>query len=162
MKTYPHISIACMLCLLGASSEARSDDMTERLRSCAGIDEDAKRVACYENLGQEALATAEKPAVVNAIEKKPPGAKPVATAPEPVAASSAPTNVPFKGDRPVEEYPIVVSSCERNKNRDTYFILDNGEIWKQTGGKRIKEADCSFPATLRKDVFGYKMLVGAA
>ncbi|MDH4046534.1 MAG: hypothetical protein OEV63_00175 [Gammaproteobacteria bacterium] len=154
---------------VAGSALAQSDDTTERLIACARIEESAARAACYEALGQEVLDAGRDKTVSPA---KQPGntspkaetAKEMSVAAASTAAAtgetSAPTNVPFKGDeRPTEEFRVAVSSCEQNRNSEFYFFLENGEIWKQTGGKRVKTSECVFEATLRKDVFGYKMTI---
>ena len=148
---------------LPATAAGQSTDTAESLRACAQIADDAARVDCYEALGKEALA-AENAAEPGAPEI-PSGSTNagavagVAVAAESAVPGTAPTNVPLKGDRPPEEYRVVVSSCRISNAGETHFNLVNGEIWKRTGGRAVRESECSFSATLRKDFFGYKMVV---
>lgn len=99
---------------------------------------------------------------------------------EPVAESTAPTagtvaseNVPLpvpddlgiervKGaDREAApEYSTVVSRCEvSKKSNQTYFFLENGQVWRQSNYRRLNFRDCRFDATLSKDTFGYKLFI---
>jgi hypothetical protein len=144
---------------LPATAAGQSTDTAESLRACAQIADDAARVDCYEALGKEALA-AENAAEPGAPEI-PSGSTNAGVAGLAGSADpgTAPTSVPLKGDHPQQEYRIVVSSCRISNAGETHFNLVNGEIWKRTGGRAVRESECSFSATLRKDFFGYKMVV---
>ncbi len=155
--------IGSVLSVLPALAVAQSDETAERLKICALISDDTARIDCYEALGQEALAVEnDAEAVSPEIPSEPTntGATAgVAVAAESAVPGTAPTNVPVKGDRPSEEYRIVVSSCRISNAGETHFNLANGEVWKRTGGRAVRESACSFSATLRKDFFGYKMVM---
>lgn len=170
MKNHCILLFLAMSVLLSglSATAAESDDTADRIKACAMIAEETARIACYESLGKETLAedgntgdgvaTGEAesaPAVVTTGAAVAAASAPATTVP----ATSAPTNVPIKGERPREEYRVAVSSCQTNNVGDTYFTLDNGEVWKLTGGQQLRESDCVFSATLRKDFFGYKMLI---
>ena len=146
-----------------SATAAESDDTADRIKACAQIVEEAARIACYEALGKETLAedgpTGDVVATGKAERTTAVAATGATVTAATMPATSAPTNVPIKGDRPREEYRVAVSSCQTNNVGDTYFTLDNGEVWKLTGGQQLRESDCAFSATLRKDFFGYKMLI---
>lgn len=146
-----------------SATAVEPDETAERLKACAAITEEAARIACYEALGKETLAeegnTENVAASSNAESSTAVAATGAAVTPATVPASSAPTNVPIDGNRPPEEYRVAVSSCRTNSAGETYFTLDNGEVWKRTGGQHVRESECVFSATLRKDFFGYKMTI---
>ncbi|MCI0517857.1 MAG: hypothetical protein L0Y45_08505 [Woeseiaceae bacterium] len=147
---------------VSSGMSAESEDFAERLQACAKTADEVARIACYEGLGQEALAEGQsEPAVT--VPSPAESADTAATAGGAVAASvpatSAPTNVPVAGESPPEEYRIAVSSCRVTNAGETYFLLQNGETWKRTGGQHLRASDCNFAATLTKDFFGYKMAV---
>ena len=142
---------------------AQSNNTTDQLIACARIGDDAARATCYEELGREALSEADatRAAPVATEAAAATSATESGTAGATVPATSAATNVPIKGEgRPAEEYQVVVASCDQNKNKEMYFFLDNGEVWKQTGGSRVLVNDCNGAATIRKDLFGYKISIG--
>jgi hypothetical protein len=142
---------------------AESDETAERLKACAMIVDEAARIACYDALGKETLADEGSADTTAASGKAESTAAVAATGAAvttaTVPATSAPTNVPIDGDRPPEEYRVAVSSCRINNAGEAYFTLDNGEVWKRTGGQHVRESECVFSATLRKDFFGYKMTI---
>jgi hypothetical protein len=146
-----------------SATAVESDDPADRIKACAKTVEEAARIACYEALGKETLAEEGSTGDVDATSKAESATAVAATSAAVTAttvpATSAPTNVPIKRERPDEEYRVAVSSCRTNNVGDTYFTLDNGEIWKLTGGQQLRDSDCVFSATLRKDFFGYKMLI---
>jgi hypothetical protein len=144
---------------LSSPATAVPDKTSERLKACAEIAEQVVRIACYEALGKETLAEDGDAADVASSDKTESTA--VVAAPSAGAtatsATSAPTNVPIKGVQPPEEFRVAVNSCRINNVGDIYLTLDNGEVWKRTGGDHLRESECSFTTTLRKDFFGYKM-----
>jgi hypothetical protein len=131
--------------------------MANRLRDCAQIGDPAARIVCYDKLGEEALAA--RDLVSGAAPRKEPPAAPVAATPPATSSGTTTTSIPDRDDRPAEEFRIVVIGCQRNRVDDFFLRLDNGEVWKQTGGKKLSENHCNFSATVRKDLFGYKMTV---
>lgn len=138
-------------------------DAVERLKACARTTDAAARFACYEALGQAVLA--EEPVVPAATVAVPAestgtvASSGVVVAAASVPATSAPTNVPISGEPQPEEYRVAVSRCTVTKAGETYFELENGETWKRTGGQYVRESECHFSATLRRDFFGYKMAI---
>ncbi len=148
---------------VASAAAAESDETLDRLKSCAKTVEEAARIACYEALGQETLAeegnTGAAAASGKAESTTAVAAAGAAMTTATVPATSAPTNVPVSGYQPPEEFRVAVSSCRINKAGDTYLTLDNGEVWKRTGGDHLRESECVFSATLRKDFFGYKILI---
>jgi autotransporter translocation and assembly factor TamB len=161
-----HLMLVICLVAVVSISAAIADDSSEtadRLKECAKIVEQAARIACYEALGKETLAEESNADTAAAAGKADSSMAVAATgtaaAAETLPASSPPTNVPIDGNRPPEEYRVVVSSCRINNAGEIYLTLDNGEVWKRTGGQHVRESECSFSATLRKDFFGYKMFI---
>lgn len=155
--------IGSVLSILPSLAVAQADEASERLKICAQIADDVARVGCYEVLGKETLA-GESNAETGAAEipsapTNAGAAAGVAVAAESAVPGTAPTNVPVNGDGPPEEYRVAVSSCRISNAGETHFNLANGEIWKRTGGRSVRESECSFSATLRKDFFGYKMVI---
>jgi len=110
-------------------TQASEPDPIDALKACARMENTKKRAACYEALGEQVLG-------------------------EEIAASATETAVPAAEKPAAAE----VESPAVDDNR-YFFILDSGEIWKQSGGRTHRFKDCSFDVTIRKDVFGYKMTI---
>jgi hypothetical protein len=119
------------------SLNAAEPNPIDELKECARTEKTKKRVACYEALGKRVLGEEVK-----------------TDAPEP------PTDAANAFDDLDDEYiPILghVKSCQEASDRRWFFILDDGEVWKQSGGRTRRFKDCDFDVIIRKDVFGYKM-----
>lgn len=122
-------------------SKASEPDPIDSLKACARMEDADKRVGCYEVLGKRVLgdenaADTAEPAAVEAVE------------------------IPAV-DEDDEYKPIHghVRACQKASDNRYFFILDSGDIWKQSGGRTHRFKECSFDVTIRKDRFGYKMAI---
>jgi hypothetical protein len=129
-------------------TQASEPDPIDALKACARMENTKKRVACYEALGKQVLG---EEIAASATETVAPAAE------EPAAAAVESPAV----DEDDEYKPIHahVRACQKASDNRYFFILDSGEIWKQSGGRTHRFKDCSFDVTIRKDVFGYKMTI---
>jgi len=133
-------------------SMAAESDPTEALKACARTENTDERVACYEELGKRVLADELDVAGI-----------PEAAAASMPDAQTVSVEAPVEsGDADSEDYeykPIRahVRSCQEASDKRWFFILDDGEVWKQSGGRTRRFKDCDFDVTIRKDLFGYKM-----
>ncbi len=111
----------------------------DELRECARTEKTKKRVACYEALGKRVLGEEVKTDT------------PESPADSAIAADDLDDEyIPIRGH---------VKSCQEASDRRWFFILDDGEVWKQSGGRTRRFKDCDFDVIIRKDVFGYKMQI---
>lgn len=162
-----------------------SDSLTQ-LAVCAQIADTPERVACYETLGKQVLAT--EHAATQAVEQTAvpvaaaatgtaepqPQLAPIAAAPAvvdatPAVAVEAPPSLPEeigggqfdkKAAAAVPQERGQVVSCRHDPNYYYSFTFDNGQIWRQIDGRRFRRPrDCEFVAIITKDKFGYKMQV---
>ena len=129
-------------------AQAGESDPIDALKACARTNNTEKRVACYEALGKQVLGEE----IAAGTTKT---AAPVAAAPAVMAGASPAVDEDDK-DKPIHGH---VRSCQKASDNRYYFILDSGDIWKQSGGRTHRFKDCSFDVTIRKDVFGYKMAI---
>ena len=121
-------------------SHAAERNPLDELRECARTEDSEKRIACYEALGKRVLDEE-----VESEDSMPP-----ATVVE---------NPNLEED---DEYKPIhghVRSCQQASDSRWFFILDSGDVWKQSGGRARRFKDCDFDVTIRKDVFGYKMTI---
>lgn len=143
------------------------DSPVSGLAECAAVADDAQRLACFD-------ALAGRPDPPPADVPPPPAAT---AAPEPAAtAAPEPASVPVgpspitdevgreriersgEGERPV--YSATVTRCEENRQSgQTYFFLENGQVWRQATYRRLRFRDCRFEVTLSEDGFGYAMFI---
>ena len=156
---------------------AHENDEIEQLRKCARINDQSKRIDCYEVLGQQLLAeegsadeatvpqsTAGSGVTATPSESVDP---PVGVATKSVAtvavASSSPRDIDTPtADRGAEAETQVdasVTSCRRDNKGDYSFTLDNDQEWKQVDMKQLRYKECNFPVTIKKSFMGYKMRI---
>lgn len=99
-------------------------------------------------------------------------ATPPAAASPPSEASTAPADtIPLTDEVGIErvdgarqsapsKYSARVTRCEVNRQSgQTYFYLENGQVWKQANYRRLNLRDCRFDVTLAKDTFGYELFI---
>ena len=116
------------------------DDLATRLATCQAVTVESNRLACYDELAASIESNAGP-----------------AAAPLPLGDSVAKSEVKgVKVEQP--EYAAVVTRCEEVKQEQRlYFFMENGQVWKQSnaGRLRLKDKDCQFKVTIRKDTFGW-------
>jgi hypothetical protein len=65
---------------------------------------------------------------------------------------------PAKKENP--EYVAQVVRCDKHQQSgQTYFFLDNDQVWKQANYRRMSLGKCEFEVRLKKDAFGYEMTI---
>ncbi|MEO1203706.1 MAG: hypothetical protein AAFX10_13415 [Pseudomonadota bacterium] len=81
------------------------------------------------------------------------------SAPQPLTDDVAIERVsPSKKDNP--EYFAQVVRCDKHQQSgQTYFFLDNEQVWKQANYRRLSLGKCDFEVRLKKDAFGYEMTI---
>ena len=162
-----------------AADNAVAESLADRLAECGSIAQDSARLKCYDALQATGTTAATDPAVeaVEAVESA--EADVVAAAPVAAAAAAATASVAepgqpqpltddvAKGTIEVEseerpEYAATVTKCTKTRTPNrTYFHMENGQIWRQSNSGRLKLRDnsCQFDVVLRKDGFGWVMLI---
>jgi len=151
--THSNIAISIVICVTIWSlpfNDAQSAELNpiDELKSCARTENTDERYACYDALGKRVLD--------EETERSEPA--PVATA---VAAEAAAEKPAVESSRVETNKPIYghVRSCQEASDRRWFFILDSGEVWKQSGGQIRRFKDCDFDVVIRRDLFGYKMTI---
>ncbi|MEL7448470.1 MAG: hypothetical protein AAFN78_04630 [Pseudomonadota bacterium] len=165
---------------------AADNDLADRLAECGSLEQDSARLACYDALRPTAAAAAPEPAVeavapVEAVATVEAAEAVEATdvvAAAPAAAAATASVAETDGPQPLtddvakatiepeakerEEYAATVTSCTKTRTPNrTYFHMENGQIWRQSNSGRLKLHDnsCQFDVVLRKDGFGWVMLI---
>lgn len=126
-----------VLAAAAAAHAQGSDDMTR----CAGIADAEARLACYDAaVGRNAPAE--------------PG-------PEPLTAEVGEEQLDpgLRPEREPESFRGRVTKCQQDASNKWYFYFDNGQVWKQRSGNRVRFRECDFGVTITRDSFGYKMQV---
>lgn len=149
------VNVAISTLLMAAftsSAAAQSADIAEQVKACAGVKDQAARLACFDTLGERVLR--EEPAGR--------GPKPEKTArPEAEAAASASLE-PLPDDLGMSknvQYVGWITSCRKGASDDWFFFFDNGQVWKEVNGRSRRFKECNFEATITMDGFGYKMRI---
>jgi hypothetical protein len=150
-----------ILALLVAGTNAHADNLSDRVRECKAIDEDAARLACYDGLVRAEVSAAPTAPAAPAASVAP--AAPVAeVASPPPAPASLGAETMRQKDRTGEaaekvEVSATVTRCGENADGRYVFYFSNGQVWKQSKDDRVHFSDCNFDVTITKDFFGYKM-----
>lgn len=140
---------------------------------CAAIGDDTARLACYDAVAS--VAPAPVPAKPNGPSAAPAAVAATATAaavpavaeeavvekaPGPLTDDVGKERVKGadRGDNP--QYSAVVTRCEESPSSgQIYFIMENGQVWKQSNYRRLSLRNCQFEVTLTKDAFGYEIYI---
>ena len=150
---HSRIAISIVVCVTIwslPSNDAQSAELNpiEALKSCARTENTDERYACYDALGKRVLD--------EGTESSEPA--PVATAVAAEAAAEKPAVVSSKVEtnKPIYSH---VRSCQEASDGRSFFILDSGEVWKQTSGQTRRFKDCDFDIVIRRGLLGYKMTI---
>ena len=58
------------------------------------------------------------------------------------------------------EYVARVVRCDKHQQSgQTYFFLDNEQVWKQANYRRMSLGNCDFEVRIKKDTFGYELFI---
>lgn len=135
-----------------------SEPLKSQILECSSIKEYVKRLNCFDLLSESLLVTEE----TETTSKKVPIAnnqKPI----EQTKSEKIPTDIggsAFTENGKSKGYQGNVVSCKASQNKKWFYFFENGQIWKQVDNRQIRHKECKFPATIRKDSFGYMMLFG--
>lgn len=125
-----------------------SDTLQNQLVECSAIKKNKKRLQCFDQLSSKFVAAPEKQ-----------NPQPQATEESKKIPDSLGGADFSKGKQP-KSYIGKVTSCKTSNDRRWFYFFDNGQIWKQVDGRRIRHKTCEFDATIRKDGLGYVMYFG--
>ena len=171
-----------------AAVNAHSDEaFEEAMRKCAAIEDTDARLTCFDAVASVAqpVATDAAPEAPTALTEPAATPKPAAPAAVAVPAAAGAASLadaesgaaemndapqPLTDDvgkervepaqREKPEYAARVVRCERSQQSgQTYFYLDNDQVWKQANYRRMSLGDCNFDARLTKDAFGYELYI---
>ena len=158
--------------ILFAHNVTAQNSVGTALNKCAAISDDVDRLSCY-----DALAAVLVPADTGSASS----AAPVAAA-DPAAASAAASTVAATGaaasasgavplsddvgkeriqpqsEQELTRYASRVEKCEESQSSgQTYFFMDNGQVWKQSKYRRLNFKNCDFDVEITRGSFGYEM-----
>ena len=143
-----------------SSGVAQSVDPVEELKVCAKMTDRDARFACFDDLGERVLRE-------DSADKKPTqgnGAQPEAVM---ATATNAQSPVDDTGQSTLADnqtstsiqYGGLMTSCQKGRYGDWFFIFDNGQVWKSLNKRNLRFNDCNLNATITKDRFGYDMQI---
>ena len=168
LSTFRRPCLAACLCLLGVTSAAAGDP-----KSCASINDDAARLACYDAaVGRSPRPATAAPAAATSVPAKPvQRAAPVAAAAakDPVAdfglsESAKVARDPVKSAEAAKAPQSVtakVISVRFRKFGEFVVTLDNGQVWEQTEPMPSAIVKVGDEITVKKALFGSFTLVTA-
>ncbi len=136
-----------------AAPAAAQCDLADALRECAAVEDDAARLACFDDIADSMVAAEDRAA----------GSAPAATEPvdddqpEPLSDDVGKGSVSGE-EAPRTIYAATVMRCEHNRRLNEFvFFLENGQAWKMSNFRRPIIGECRFDVTIEQDFFGFKM-----
>ncbi len=139
------------------AAPAQSQDLGKALAGCASIAENEARLTCFDALAallgdvQDAEGVVAPAAVVAAT----PAAGPV-----PLTDEVGKERIEPKHADEREKYASRVKSCQESiQSGQTYFTLENGQVWKQSNYRRLNFRNCEFDIEISKGTLGYNMYI---
>ena len=162
--TRPGKTILTLLLLVSAPSGiAQSVDPVEDIKSCTRLTDRDARLACFDDIGERVLG--EESVDGNTVRKEVAPREPMTTAPA-VTAQPRPavSGAASPGGGQAERsatFSGMMTSCKKGHFGEWYFVLDNGEIWKEVKKRNRRFEDCNLEVTITKDMFGYNMRIDA-
>ncbi len=135
-------------------------------RDCRSIDNNAERLACYDQLNAPpAPPTNQVEVPVAPVPVSKPLETPTVVAPPPADEPAVLDDTvgreriaERKGEQAALRVSGHVNGCREDRSGKYRFYFENGQIWQQKDNKRISWRECDFDVTIEKDFFGYKML----
>lgn len=137
-------AILCTVLVMPVISAHASESISEGLIRCSGEADASARLACF-----DALSRAQEPMIEASTESTP-----MVPGDQLGAESVRSKDVEKAADVAIK---ATVTKCVKVENKGYQFHFENGQIWRQTDGKRLKYDSCAFNVTVTKDFFGYKM-----
>lgn len=157
---------------LAAGTAMAQEAVGTALNKCAAISDAADRLSCYDALAAVLSPVGDQGAAyVPASRAEPAAAQTTAgvAAATTAVATSQTGAVPLNDDVGKERvqaaseqertrYASHVTKCEESQpSGQTYFFMDNGQVWKQAKYRRLNFKDCDFEVEITKGTFGYEM-----
>lgn len=162
-----------------------TEGLATALGECRQIDDDRARLICFDAVAAMSTAderddettptaaaeTPQSSAAATDAESAQPAAAATVESTAGIAPEAADDIVPLTDEVGLERvdgvrqaapptYSSRVTRCEVNRQSgQTYFFLENGQVWKQANYRRLNLRDCRFDVTLSKDTFGYELAI---
>jgi hypothetical protein len=132
---------ACLLGTVALAAAAAHAQESDDMARCVDIADTAARLACYDA----------------AVGRNTPAEPEPAPLTEDVGEEQL--DPELRPERQPESFRGRVTKCQQDASNKWYFYFDNGQVWKQRSGNRVRFRECDFGVTITKDTFGYKMQV---
>lgn len=154
MKRVILTGIVLLLSILFAVIPGRGEakDAIDELKDCARTEDDQSRAACYEELGSRILGSDSEMSVES-------GAPEPDAPPEQMSEDIGGDVFEKQSEDYVESSRGLILSCRQAADKKWLFTFENGQVWKQSDGRRYRYKECNYYVTITKDTFGYKMQV---
>lgn len=142
-------SFSLLLCSVPVASQENESSVVQSLEHCRQFADSSRRLACYDAIGRSSVETHEP-----AAETAPPAA--AATGDRTPEPGALPGDFGMREDNESGEtsYAVTISRCGEAPNRHFYFNLENGQVWRYVGRKKLRLRNCSGEATIVEDRIG--------
>jgi len=144
----------------GSALGQSAAELAESLQSCAAIENNEERVACYDRLSnaEAGKAANEDSTITGTAAPEPPPSE----LPEPVGAlePDATTTVDIEASRGGDVndaggvMTVLVTEVHTNELGGTSIVTDDGRVWRRVSRARARFPEVPFPAQLEGGSFG--------
>ncbi len=152
-----------LACTSASASDAVGMEWLPIFKKCAEIEDDAERLACWDDLATRDPSELAHLAPTPAAPADSPPAPPAITVeegPTPITDEIGRERVEGGREEERPEYSATVIRCEENQQSgQTFFFFENGQVWKQANYRRLRFRECRFEITLSEDNFGYSLYI---
>lgn len=144
-------------------STGMADEVPEQLRRCAEIEDDARRLACYDRhvRGGAAETTAAAPSAAAPVSGSP---APGSSEPPPAADAEQGFGLPEEREQREEEPDLISARITRidvRRNGERIFTLDNGQMWVEDSPAPSLRLEVGDTVTIKAGLFGSHRLFGS-
>ena len=148
---------ACLLGTVALAAAAAHAQESDDMARCVDIADTAARLACYDAAAGRSASSQSVPAAAG---KETAGAE-ARTEPAPLTGEVGEEQLEpgLRPEREPESFKGRVTKCQQDASNKWYFYFDNGQVWKQRSGNRLRIRECDFGVTITKDSFGYRMQI---
>lgn len=146
-------TMAAVMALMAASPGV-ADEIPELLRRCVVLDDDARRLACYDRYVSRGGAEA-------AAEDSATPANPTEPANGEAAAEDR-FGFPDVDEEELDEISATITDIVVRRSQERILTLDNGQVWVEDSPRRSVRLEVGDEVEIRSGLFGSYRLFGPA
>lgn len=150
---------ACALMGVLAVPAAMADEVAESWRRCAELEDDGRRLACYDRHASGGVVAGSAPAGASAT--APEEAATSAEAPADRTAEKDFGRTEARNEYQPDEISATISRIQTRSNGERIFSLDNGQVWAEKSPAPSLRLEVGDTIRIKSGLFGSHRLFGS-